>query len=180
MLRIILSLLLGIFPQSLYFTLFLTKVKDINKKKHLLISLIFIIIMLSVMIVKYNIYLYLIIIPLIYLAMKLLYKKKVQIIDLFLIAIAYGYLSIISYLCSFMIKDTMNLYWIAYIINNILLFAILLFKKYIIKAYKKYIQLWNRKPENKVRSISVRNVSLISLNIFILVLDVFITKVSMW
>jgi hypothetical protein len=160
--------------------LFVTNIKQIKTRRLILLLMTFIIIMLMVMIVKYNIYLYLLIIPLLYGAMKLLYKKKVQIIDIFLIATAYGYLSIISYICSFIIKDNMDLYWIAYVINNILLFGILFLLKWIFKAYKLYIHLWNRKPGNKVRSISIRNVSLILLNIFILILDVFITKVTMW
>lgn len=180
MTRILLSLILGILPQALYFMLVLTNVKEIKNKRFLLLLFIFISIASMVMIVKFNIYLYLLIIPLIYAIMKFLYKKKTQIIDIFIIAIAYGYLSIISYVCSFMIKENMNFYWTAYTLNNILLFSIFFFKKPITKAYRKYIQIWNRKPENKIRSISVRNVSLILLNIFILILDVFITKVSMW
>ena len=180
MTRIFLSLILGILPQALYFVLFLTSIKEIKTKRILFLLLTFFIIAVTVMIIKFNLYLYLLIIPSLYIVMKLLYKKKTQIIDIFIIAIAYGYLSILSYICSFMIKENMNLYWIAYIINNALLFVVILFKKPTIKLYRKYIQIWNRNPKNRIRSISVRNVSLISLNVFIIILDAFITKVSMW
>ena len=118
------------------------------------------------------------IIPLIYGAMKLLYKRKAQIIDIFLIASGFGYMIIISYLCSFIYKNNYNLYWIAYAINNILLFSIFAFMNQLKALYRKYIKVWNRNPNNKVRSISVRNVSLLLLNAFIFILDVFIIKIS--
>ena len=105
MTRIFLSLILGILPQALYFMLYLTKVKDITNKRIKFLLLIYIIIALTIMIIRYNIYLYLMIIPLIYGAMKLLYKRKAQIIDIFLIASGFGYMIIISYLCSFIYKN---------------------------------------------------------------------------
>lgn len=178
MTRILLSLILGILPQALYFMLFLTKTKEIKSKRILLTILFYIIIALMVMITRYNLYLYLLIIPLIYGAMKLLYKRKAQIIDIFLIASGFGYMIIISYLCSFIYKNNYNLYWIAYAINNILLFSIFAFMNRLKALYRKYIKVWNRNPNNKVRSISVRNVSLLLLNAFIFILDVFIIKIS--
>lgn len=178
MIRLILSLLFGILPQALFFMLYLTKVKDITNKRIKFLLLIYIIIALTIMIIRYNIYLYLMIIPLIYGAMKLLDKRKAQIIDIFLIASGFGYMIIISYLCSFIYKNNYNLYWIAYAINNILLFSIFAFMNQLKALYRKYIKVWNRNPSNKVRSISVRNVSLLLLNAFIFILDVFIIKIS--
>lgn len=172
--RVILSLLLGILPQALYFMLFLTKTKEIKSKRILLTILFYIIITLMVMITRYNLYLYLLIIPLMYGAMKLLYKKKVQIIDVFIIAAGYGYLNIISYLCSLIYRNNMNLYWFAYIINNVLLFSILSLEPFFIKWYRWYYRQWNRHPNNRFRSISVRNVSAILLNVFIIILDIII------
>lgn len=174
MIWLLMSLILGILPQSLYFTLFITEIKQIKDKRKILCVLTFIICTINALILQYNLYLYLLIIPCVYKAMKILYKKKTQIIDIFIIALAFGYLSVLSYLCSLIYKNNMSLYWIAYIINNVLLFAILLFKKYMIKGYRFYISQWNRKPGNKFKSISIRNVSLILLNVFIVILDIII------
>lgn len=90
MTRIFLSLILGILPQALFFMMFITKTKEIKSKRILLTILFYIIIALMVMITRYSLYLYLLIIPLMYGTMKLLYKRKVQIIDIFIIAAGYG------------------------------------------------------------------------------------------
>lgn len=180
MIWLILSLLLGILPQSLYFMLFITNIKEIRNKRFLFLIIISIILSLLVLIVQYNIYLYLTIIPLIYRIMKALYGKKTQIIDIFIISASYGLLSLISYLCSNIYKNNYSLYWIAYCVNNIILFSTLIPIKWYRKLYRQYIKLWNRKEGNKIKSITVRNTSLILLNIFIVILDVFIIKFSMY
>ena len=174
MIRILLSLVLGILPQSLYFMLFVTNIKQIKTRRLILLLLLFILCILLNIIIRYNIYLYLAFIPLYYFTLKLLYKKKAQIIDIFIISLSFAIMSIISYVCSLIYKNNYNLYWIAYIINNVLLFSVLIFNKIYVKLYRKYIQYWNRRPENKIRSISIRNISLILLNVFILILDIII------
>ena len=178
MMRILLSLLLGILPQSLYFNLFVTNIKGIKNKRGLLLIILFILCILLNMIIRYNIYLYLLFIPLYYIALKLLYKKKTQIIDIFIIALSFTIMMLISSICSRLCLININLYWIAYIINNVSLFATLLLKKWLVKFYKFYCKNWNRKEGNRVRSISLRNVSLISLNVAIVIADIFLINIS--
>lgn len=177
MIRILLSLLLGILPQSLYFMLFVTNIKQIKTRRLILLLLLFILCILLNMIIRYNIYLYLAFIPLYYFALKLLYKKKAQIIDIFIISLSFAIMSIISCVSSFIYLNNYSLYWIAYIVNNVLLFSSLLLKRFYIKFYKFYCGNWNRKDSNKVRSITLRNISLISINVFILILDTMLINI---
>lgn len=178
MIRLILSLLFGILPQALYFMLYLSKIKQIKNRRLILLLLIFLIITGASVFMNYNLYLYIAVIPMIYLAMKLLYRRKVQIIDLFIVAMLFAILMIISFVCSFVYKNNANLYGIAYIINNILLFSTLALSKLFEKFYKFYCNNWNRKQGNKIKSITLRNISLISMNILIFVIDVLLIKIS--
>lgn len=175
---LLMSLILGIFPQSLYFMLFITNIKEIKSKRALFTFLIFIICAVCTLIVQYNLYLYLLIIVGLYFATKLLYKKKTQIIDIFIISFSFCVMMFISYICSRPCKSNIDLYWICYIINNIILFISLLPRKFYKKIYKAYCNNWNRKEGNKIKSITLRNISLISLNILILIIDVFLIHIS--
>ena len=177
MIRIILSLILGILPQTLFFEFFVINIKGIKKKRLLLFILLYILCILLNMIVRYNLYLYLLYTPLYYAILKLLYRNKVQIIDVFIIALSFAVMMTISALCSLIYKNNYNLYWIAYIVNNILLFATLLFKKHFQKFYKFYCGNWNRKDGNKIRSITLRNISLISLNAYIVILSIMLINI---
>lgn len=177
MIRIILSLILGILPQTLFFEFFVINIKGIKKKRLLLFILLYILCILLNMIIRYNLYLYLLYTPLYYVILKLLYRNKVQIIDVFIIALSFAVMMTISALCSLIYKNNYNLYWIAYIVNNILLFATLLFKKHFQKFYKFYCRNWNRKDGNKIRSITLRNISLISLNAYIVILSIMLINI---
>jgi hypothetical protein len=177
MTRIFLSLILGILPQALFFEFFVINIKGIKNKRFLLFILLYIMCILLNMIIRYNLYLYLLYTPLYYIIMKILYKKKTQIVDVFIIALSFAIMMTISALCSLIYKNNFNLYWIAYIVNNILLFSTLLFKKQFQKFYKFYCSNWNRKEGNKIRSITLRNISLISLNAYILILSIMLINI---
>ena len=170
--RILLSLLLGILPQTLFFMLFITKLKGIKTKRIKLTILLFVICALLNMIIKYNLYLYLLFIPIYYIILKLLYKKKTQIVDIFIIALSFTIMMLISYFCSLIYRKNMSLYWLGYVINNILLFGNLAIIKLYKKFYKFYCKNWNRKAGNKIKSITLRNISLISINVAIVIADI--------
>ena len=70
------SILLGMIPEVLYFTLFLIYTKDLKDKKFRLFGLISIAYIINIVLCDYNVIYNVIFIFLVYLILKLLYKKK--------------------------------------------------------------------------------------------------------
>ncbi len=165
----ILSILLGLIPEVLYFTLFITYTKNIKEKRIKLFLLISIAYFLCILIIQYQVIFYMLFVVLIYIILKLLYKNKVQIIDIFIISIAYLWMLILSFALMIFVKKDLSNYMFIYTIQRILLFFPFIFKNKFNMIYKKYYKLWNRndKETRPIKSITLRNISLILLNIFI-------------
>lgn len=175
----LLSILLGLIPEVLYFTLFLVYTKNLETKRIKLFLLISIAYLISVMLSRFVIIYYLLFLILIYAILKLLYKKKTQIIDVFIIGLAYFWVTFLSFIIiKFANKDFSN-YYILYIINRILLFLPFIFKNKFNKIYKKYYEFWNRDYSNNrvIKSITLRNISLILLNGFIFLINITIINI---
>lgn len=173
MLQILLSLVLGMLPEVLYFTLFLINTKKIKDKKFKLFIGISIAYIICIMISRFKIVYYVSFIFLLYLILKILYKDKAQIIDVFVISISTMYLSLTSYLCFKAVTNNYIVYYIMLILHRIILFIPFLFKNNFFKLYKTYCSLWNRDDSRKrhIKSLTLRNISLISLNVFIFLLN---------
>lgn len=172
--RFLLSIVMGLIPEVLFFTLFITYTKNIKEKRIKLFLLISLAYCLCILIQNLQVIYYMLWIVLVYFAMKLLYKKKVQIIDIFVITIAYMWLMVVSMiLMNFALKDLSN-YVLIYAIGRIILFMPFIFRNKFNILYKKYCKLWNRNDKEKrpIKSITLRNISLILLNIFIFVMNI--------
>lgn len=165
MLNIILSLVLGAGLDSLYYYLYISKIKDIKKKKILLYILIFVGYVFLFMILRYNLYLYLIFYVYIYLILKFIYKSQIN--DFFLLIFIDFYVLLISIACFYLIDN----YAIALIINKIMVFIPLIFKNQLKKFYNLNYKMWNRNREKKmpIKSLTLRNICITSFNIFILI-----------
>ena len=165
------SILLGMIPEVLYFTLFLIYTKGLKEKKIRLCLLIAIAYFLCLMINRFKLVYYIGFLFLIYLILKLLYKKKAQITDIFIINLSFIYIGLISYICSLFVKEDYSNYYLLCIIDKILLFVPFIFRNKFNIWYKKYYSLWNRNDSIKrpIKSITLRNLSLIGLNMFIFI-----------
>lgn len=173
------SILFGLIPEVLYFTLFITYTKNIKEKRIKLFLLLSILYFLCMLLQRFIIIYYIIFIFFAYLILKLLYKNQAQIIDIFIASISYLWLSILSLiLMNFVNKDFSN-YYIILLIQKILLFMPFLFKNKFNILYKKYCKLWNRDDNEKrpIKSITLRNLSLILLNSFIFLLNITIINI---
>ena len=178
--RIVLSILLGLLPEVLYFTLFLIYTKDLKEKKVKLFLLIAVSYFLCILVQKLQIVFYILLIVLIYLSLKLLYRKKTQIIDIFVISLSYLWLAILSSVLKLCVNDDMSNYVLISIIDRMLLFSIFIFRHKFNGWYKKYCKLWNRNDKEKrpIKSITLRNASLILLNGFIFFLNIAIINIT--
>ena len=170
----LISILLGLVPEVLFITLFLSYTKNLKEKRILLFAFISIVYFITMLIQQYKIIFYVLFIFLLYISLKIIYKEKTQIIDLFVASIPFMWISILSYLCFILLKEDMSNYYILYILDRIVLFIPLIFSNYYNKYYKIYCKLWNRNDREKrpIKSITLRNISLILLNSFIVVLNI--------
>lgn len=177
--KLVLSILLGLLPETLYFTLFITYTKNIKENKVKLFLLIAISYCICILVQNFKILFYILLIVLIYISLKIVYKKKAQIIDVFIISIAYLWLGILSItLMNFVTNDYSN-YFMILILQKILLFIPFVFRHKFNIVYKKYCKLWNRsyKEKRKIKSITLRNISLILLNAYIFFMNILLINI---
>lgn len=168
------SLALGMLPEVLYFTLFLIYTKNIKEKKIRLFLLISLAYILCIMISRFKVLYYIMFIFSVYLILKILYRKKSQIIDVFVFSVSFCYLCFAGFITSRFVNNDYTLYYIMYAVDRILLFLPFIFRNKFNIVYRKYCELWNRNYEKKqpIKSITLRNTSLFILNIFIFIMNI--------
>lgn len=154
-------------PEPIYFSLFLIIGKNIKEKRLLLISIMAIQYLLLVRIFPYNVWFQLIYTFISFVDLKILYKEKSQVTDIFLFAVASIILVLISLLTYSTAMVTYKNYYISLIINRFLLFGLMFCAKNTInRLYVEFCSLWNRhKKPNKIKSLTIRNISIIIFNL---------------
>lgn len=169
---ILISLFLGFIPEISYFTLFLIFTKGIKEKRIKLAICIAVTYFLCINVRQYEYLYYFAFIGLMFGILKLLYKKETQIIDVFIISIPIFYITLLSFL-NLLIKEDYSNYPIILCMNRILLFVPFIFRKMFNKFYITYKRWWNRDREGKnpIKSITLRNISLIFFNILIFIIN---------
>lgn len=165
------NLLIGPIPDILYFTFFIICTKKLKKRKILLTVLIALTYITCIVISKYNIFWYLAFYFLVYIEIYILYREEAKPTDIFLILFSSLYLSFISYICFKFVKQDFSNYYLMLFVNKLLLCVPFLLKEYINKIYINYCKLWNRNDykDRKIKSITLRNISLIILNCFLFI-----------
>ena len=153
----------------------LIKIKNIKDKKYrLYIGLLLSFVISSIVIgftYKNQIYMMVLNAAITYLFMKLLYKTKIQIPDIFLIYFVNSIILFTAIISQLILGYTM----IALIIDRIiLLLMVLLGTKHITNWYKNYINNWNRGKGHKIKSITLRNISILFMNITIFIINNYI------
>ena len=159
--------------EPIYFSLFLIYGKDL-KHKRLLFTLIMIFeyIMITELI-KFNVWLQFIYTFMTFVNLKVLYKEKAQVTDIFLFAAASIILIVSSAFFSLIVWYTIRDYYLVIILNRTFIFSfVLLFKDRIKECYKKFCSLWNRHNNPKViKSLTLRNISIIVFNLMFWVIN---------
>ena len=109
-----------------------------------------------------------------YINLKVLYREKAQITDIFLFVYASIVLILISIFSYFIVYFTVNNYTVALILNRILMFSYLIFNRDKLSCrYKKFYSTWNRHNDpNKIKSLTLRNVSVIITNLMFVIINV--------
>lgn len=124
---ILLSILLGLIPESLFFSIFIIGAKKIKERRACFCILSIGIFILLGMLLAYNLWLYIILTVAMYALMKLLYKGT-EFIDLFLLTIPYLIIAFAGYFCygiATYIPPEYNPNMISLILNRFFIFIIL-------------------------------------------------------
>ena len=153
--------------EAIYFAMFLLIGKNIKNKKLLFIGIMVFEYLMLKYFIKYSVYFQLAYTFMAYVTLKVLYKEKAQITDIFLFTVASLILIATSVLCYGIIYFTIHKYIWVLLINRPLIFAIIYFGRNLIpKLYKKFYSLWNRHNiPSKIKSLTLRNISIITFNL---------------
>ncbi len=175
LMQLLMSIILGLLPEVLYFTIFLIYTKNIKEKRLKLCILISIAYALCMFIQRYKLIYYILFIVLVYIILKILYKDKTQIIDIFTFSFSTIYMTLLSYICFIFLDKDYNNYYLLMTLDRIFLFLPFIFKNKFNNIYRKYCSLWNRNDNIKrpIKSITLRNISLITINIAIFLMNIY-------
>ena len=162
-----LEILLGQIPEAVYFALFMIFTKQLKEKRILYITLMVIEYLLLKYFIEYNIWFQIAYTIIQYILLKILYKEKAQITDIFTFTIASGILILFCMILYFLIWHTANDYLLYVILNRVCLIGFLIiFHNKLHKIQDLYKLLWNRndKRETKMKSTTFRALNVVIFN----------------
>ena len=152
--------------EAIYFSLFLIYGKNIKEKRLLFICIMIAEYLMITKLIEYNIWIHISYIALTYINLKVLYKEKAQITDIFLFASASIILILFSGIFAILVYNNLLNYIIALILLRTCLFLFLILNmKNINGLYKAFWKRWNRNKTSKIKSLTLRNISIIIFNL---------------
>jgi hypothetical protein len=168
------QLLLGQIPEAIYFALFMIFTKQLREKRILFASIIIIEYVLLFNVFKESYISHIIFFISMYCLLKIFYKEKCQITDIFALGIASIILMITSAILYLIVWKTVNVFMVYVILHRIVLFLILiLFKDKLPKIQSLYKKLWNRNDNvpKKIKSTTFRSLNLVAFNLMFYIIN---------
>lgn len=164
------ELLLGQIPEAIFFALFMIYAKGIKEKMILFTILMIIEYLLLKQIIHFNIWFQITYTFITFIILKMLYKQKAQITDIFTFTIASVFLIITSVL-SFAVCFGNTI--IATLLNRFILFVfIYIFREKLINIQLFYKKIWNKETnKTKIKSTTFRSINIVIFNIIFCLLD---------
>lgn len=183
LLSVLLSILIGLIPEALFFATFVIGAKGLKRgENRLALTLLFIFTFVLIgTVLSYNIWLYVVLTACMFLIMKVLIDST-EFIDLFLLTIPYIILAVLGFICyaiESLFTPTDTIVYIMVIVNRVLLIIIIpaLYPK-LHRWYNAYKKVWNVHKDNKIKSITVRNISILVCNAVIIAAYTMLTMVK--
>ena len=160
--------------EAIYFSAFLLLGKKIKEKRLLFTGVMIFEYLMLTNFIEYNVWFQFIYTFMSYINLKVLYKEKAQITDIFLFASASLILMAICGVSYFVVFFTIKQYLVALILSRVLMFLFLfVFKEKINGVYKNIYELWNRHNyKGKLKSLTVRNISIILFNLMFYIINI--------
>lgn len=166
------ELVLGQIPEAIYFALFLIFTKSLKEKRILFIILMIVEYLLLKSFIHFDIWFQIGYTMMTFLTLKVLYKEKAQVIDIFTFGIA-SIILMVSSIISFLLLGP-NMQFVV-LISRILLILFFIFSyKYLPNIQKLYKKLWNRndKTTKKMKSTTFRALNTVLFNLMFVVINV--------
>lgn len=166
------ELVLGQIPEAIYFALFLIFTKSLKEKRILFIILMIVEYLLLKSFIHFDIWFQIGYTMMTFLTLKVLYKEKAQVIDIFTFGIA-SIILMVSSIISFLLLGP-NMQFVV-LISRILLILFFIFSyKYLPNIQKLYKKLWNRndKAAKKMKSTTFRALNTVLFNLMFVVINV--------
>ena len=152
--------------EAIYFTLFLIYGKKLQEKRLLLLIIMIIEYLLFKNFIKFNVLFQVCYTFMSFINLKVLYKEKAQITDIFLFASASVILILISAIFAVLVYNNILNYIVALILLRVTTFVLLILNaKNINKVYKAFCKRWNRNKTSRIKSLTLRNISVIVFNL---------------
>lgn len=159
-----LQLLLGQIPEAIFFGLFMIYTKNLRKYRLTFIILVILSYLILKYLFPYSWYFHISFLISTFTELKIIYGKKSQITDIFILLIGYIILGISSIISCLIFRNVI----FAVILNRLLIFIpLFIFNyklNYIQEVYKKY---WNRndKVSKKIKSATFRSMNVVIFNL---------------
>ena len=170
----IFRILVELLPEALFFSLFMILAKNIKEKRFLFIFLTCLEYLLLFKAFPFSIYSKVGFFIVTFIILKILYREKSQITDIFLLGIASLFLVLSSLIPSFLFLLKICPFKIYVIINRIIIFgSLFLFRNQIKDIQKLYKKLWNRndKVKKKIKSTTFRSANLVLFNFMFFIIN---------
>lgn len=169
------ELLLGQIPEAIYFALFMIYAKNLKEKRLLFTLLMVVEYVILTRIIMFNSWFQILYTAITFIILKVLYKEKAQITDVFTFAIGSILLMIISAFCLFVVYAICRNTILAVIVNRIITFIVLfLLHNHLYKIQNIYKKFWNRndKVKKKIKSTTFRCVNLVIFNVMFYIINI--------
>lgn len=169
-----LELFLGQIPEAIFFALFLIFAKNIKEKRIIFTILMIIEYLLLIYTFQYNWFFHIGFMITTFLTLKILYKEKSQITDIFILLIAYIIMILSCMILYFIIWATLNNYIIYVILHRTFLISFLfVFYKRLNKIQNIYKNFWNKnnKTNKNIKSVTFRSFNIVAFNIIFYIIN---------
>lgn len=171
----ILEILFGQLPEAIYFALFMIYTKRLRKRRILFAVLTIITYITLFNVLPFSNWAHILYFLMMYLILKLLYKRRSQITDFFTLGIASIGMIVISFITYAIGLLFTNNYIIIMVMNRVSLFLILyLVRNHLYKIQKMYKLFWNRNDSipKPMKSITFRCINLLIFNLMFYAISV--------
>ena len=175
------EILLGQLPEALYFAIFIILSKKLKIKRTLFIVLNVIEYILLLNVFPYNLWSHVLYFIISYIILKLLYKERAQITDVFTLGIASLLMIIISIPTYFVVSAFTTYTIIGNIIQKLVLFiALYLLRKQLPKIQNVYKKFWNRndKIPKHMKSTTFRALNVVIFNFMFYTINICLLAVA--
>lgn len=175
MIENILQIIVGQVPEAIYFSLFIILTRGFKENRlkfTLAIVLEYLLLMNSL---PYSVWSHLLFFILTYLIIRLVYKEKAQVTDIFTIAIASLAMIIVNAILYYIGMVTYNYYPIYVVLTRISMFlGLFLVRNKLPKLQKLYNKYWNRndKIPKRMKSVTFRALNTVVFNLMFYIINI--------